>query len=242
VNLVYHRRGAGRPILFIHGATLDHRMWQPQVDALADRFACIAYDVRGYGASPPPDGPFKHCEDAAALIDHLALERPVVVGHSIGALYALELAFLRPLAGLVLVCMSGLLPFPDKLSGLLAKVRHVARTDGVDAAKAVWRTTGWVDTASPAVADMQAGYSGWYWTHDSPSKNLEPPVVTRLEEVAVPTVIVDGGRDTDYNHAVATELMRIPGSKLVRLPHAGHVANLDEPDAVSESIAALAGG
>lgn len=250
-DLVVHRTGRGRPLLFLHGATLDHRMWAPQ-DVLADRFELITYDLRGFGRSPPPAGPFKHCEDASRLIDELGLTDIVVIGHSIGALYGLELALLRPdvVTGFVSVCMSGLgtPDFPPDILALFPELKQLARTVGVDAAKARWREVGWFTSgrAIPEVAELMdrylEDYSGWYWLHDSPATNLDPPAVTRLEQLAMPVLVIDGGLDLDYNHAIADVLAaRILDAQLLRLPHVGHMASLEDPATISAAIAKLAG-
>lgn len=250
-RLVLERAGSGPAILFIHGATLDHRMWRAQVAGLADRFEVITYDLRGFGSSATPVPPFKHCEDAAALLEHLGIKRATVVGHSIGALYAVELALSRPdlVGALATVCMSGLgePPFPDAIVAKFGAIRQAAREQGVDAAKAIWKTTGWFDSGMkvPQLAReldaMLAGYSGIYWTADVSGSNIEPPVRTRLEELRVPTLVVDGGQDLDYNHQIAEILgRRIAGATLLRLPHAGHMANMEDPVAVNDALAALA--
>jgi 3-oxoadipate enol-lactonase len=250
-DLHVERRGSGPTILMIHGATLDHRMWRPQVEALAERYQVITYDVRGHGRSPMPTGPFKHYEDAEALVDHLGVGPVVAIGHTIGALYALELALARPelVAAFGALCMSGLgiPPFPDDHIQTMTAIRNAARTEGVAAAKALWLDTGWVASARavPAVAAevgaILADYTGWYWTHDSAVKNLDPPAAGRLEQLRVPALVVDGGLDLAYNHAVADELARrIPRAKLLRLPAAGHMANLEDPAAVTRAIDALA--
>lgn len=224
-------------------------MWQPQVDALADRFEVVTYDLRGFGESPMPGGPFKHCEDASALLDELGLRDAVVIGHSIGALFALELALLRPdaVTGLVAVCMSGLRPdYPAEIQAMFGELGRLARDGQVDAAKAVWSRCGWFTSAraTPRIAALLdrwlADYTGWYWIHDTPAR-LEPPAVTRLEQLAVPTLVIDGALDLDHNHAIADELAaRIPGATLVRLATAGHMANLEDPGAVTSAIARLA--
>jgi pimeloyl-ACP methyl ester carboxylesterase len=250
-RLVVERTGSGRPILFIHGATLDRRMWRTQVEGLSDRFEVITYDLRGFGGSATPVPPFKHCEDAAALLEHFGLKDVVVVGHSIGALYALELTLSRPdlVGALATVCMSGLgdPPFPDSIVAKFGAIRQAAREHGIDAAKAIWRTTGWFDSAMtiPQLAHeldaMLAGYSGIYWTADVSGSNLEPPVRTRLEEVRVPMLVIDGGHDLDYNQQIADILVhRIARSTLLRLPHAGHMANMEDPVAVNGALSALA--
>ncbi len=250
--LVYQRHGTGRPLLFIHGATLDHRMWEPQVAALSDRFTVVTCDLRGYGQSSPPTGPFKHCEDAGALIDELGLSDVVVIGHSIGGLYALELALSRPdvITGFVSVCMSGLgePSFPEDVKAMFGEVRAAASERGLDAAKAIWARCGWFTSgrSNPDVAtrldQYLADYSGWYWLHDSPSENLDPPARTRLGELAIPTTVIDGMLDLGYNHAVATILAeRIPNAHLIRIPNAGHMASMEAPDIVTGAIAELAG-
>jgi len=251
-RLVVERTGSGPPILFMHGATLDHRMWRAQVAGLADRFHVITYDLRGFGGSATPVPPFKHCEDAAALLEHFGMQRATVVGHSIGGLYALELALSRPdlVGALATLCMSGLgePAFPDAIVKIFGAVRQAAREHGVDAAKAIWKTTGWFDSAMkvPQLAReldaMLAAYSGIYWTADVSGSNIEPPVRTRLEELRIPTLVVDGGQDLDYNHQIADILVRrVAGAKLLRLPHAGHMANMEDPVAVNDALAALAG-
>jgi len=251
-DLVYQRRGAGRPLLLLHGATLDHRMWDPQVAAFADRFEVVTCDLRGYGASPPPTGTFKHCEDVSGLIDELHLDNVIVVGHSIGGLYGLELSLLRPdaVTGFVALCMSGLgqPEFPADVQAMFGEIKTAARTVGVDAAKTIWKQCGWFASAraQPAIAALLdrylADYSGWYWLHDSPAINLDPPAVTRLEQLAIPTLVIDGMLDLAYNHAIADILaIRIPKTELLRLEGVGHMASLEAPDAVNAAILRLAG-
>lgn len=250
-DLVFQRRGRGRPLVFLHGATLDHRMWHPQVDALADRFEVVTPDLRGFGQSPAPVGPFKHCEDVSAVLDELGLRDAIVIGHSIGAFYALELALLRPdvVSGLVSICMSGLTPdYPAEIQAMFDELKRHARGGDLAAAKAVWSRCGWFASARamPGVAalldDYLAGYSGWYWQHDTPATRLDPPAVTRLEQLAIPTLVIDGTLDLDYNHAIADQLAaRIAGAELMRLAHVGHMASLEDPAAITSAIARLAG-
>jgi pimeloyl-ACP methyl ester carboxylesterase len=251
-RLYYERHGSGGPtLLFIHGTTLDHRMWRAQVEALAPRFDVITYDVRGFGQSALPAGPFRHYQDAEALLDLLGVRRAVVVGHSSGGLYALELALARPDlvagCGLISAGLGGGAPFPADLKALVGKLRAAAAEGGVEAARAIWQSCILFAAAreKPPVRDeldaMLAGYSGWYWLHDSPAGNLAPPVHERLESIAVPVLVVDGGRDHPYNHAIADTLaQRIPRATLLRLPNAGHMANMEEPAAVTRALEQLA--
>src|SRR6478735_6727377 len=118
-RLYYQRQGSGSTLLFIHGTTLDHRMWRTQVEAFAPRYDVISYDLRGFGKSALPTGPFCHYQDAEALLDHLGVKRALVVGHSAGGLYTLELALARPDlvagCGLIDAGLGGVVPFPADL-------------------------------------------------------------------------------------------------------------------------------
>ncbi len=244
-DLVVRQRGQGRPLLFLHGATLDHRMWDPQL-SLLDRFEVVTCDLRGFGTSPAPAGPFKHCEDIAALVDDLGLRDVCIIGHSIGAHYALEVALLRPdvITGLVSVCMSGLTQdYPDDILAMFALLKRLARTGELEAAKALWARCGWFTQARavPSIASLLDGYlrdyTGWYWRNDTPATNLAPPAKDRLEQLAIPTLVIDGELDLDYNHRIANELVsRISGASLLRLSGIGHMANLEAAGAVTSAI------
>lgn len=234
-------RGEVIPILFIHGFTLDRRMWRPQVEELSSRFRVVTYDVRGFGSSPAPNGPYRHCDDAAALLDELGIERAVVVGHSVGAHQALELALEHPhrVAGLVSICMSGLagVPFPQHVQDTFAAVRRAAREDDLDEAKRLWLRSGWFEDASPEALAMVRDYSGWHWTNDNPVRPVTPPAAERLADVKVPALVISGARDLPYNTTIAGVLAsRLPNASALRLERAGHLANLDEPAAVNAAI------
>jgi pimeloyl-ACP methyl ester carboxylesterase len=250
-RLHYETRGAGAAILFVHGFTLDRRMWRRQVDALADRFRVVAVDARGFGRSAMPTAePYRHCDDLAALCAHLGLARVVAVGHSIGGHQTLELALTRPdlVAGWVGVAASGLagIPFPPDIVSTFAAIRQAAG-ESVDEAKRIWSACGWFTSSreSPSLRAeldaMLADYTGWHWTHVNPATNLDPPAAERLDALRVPALVITGDRDLPYNDVVGDALVaRVRGAVRLRLTGAGHMANMEEPDAVSGAIAGLA--
>ena len=250
-RLYFERQGSGPSALFIHGTTLDHRMWRTQVEAFASHYDVIAYDVRGFGKSAVPSGPFCHYQDAEALLDHLGVKRALVVGHSSGGLYTLELAVARPDlvagCGLVSAGLGGGAPFPADLMALVGRLRAAAAEHGAEAAREVWRACTLFTAAreiAPVRAELDAmldDYSGWYWLNGSPAGNLAPPVHERLESIAVPVLVVDGGRDHPYNNAIADTLAaRLPRATLLRLPHTGHMSNMEDPAAVTGALEDLA--
>ncbi len=109
--LATYRLGGSGPapvVLAIHGITSSNQSWVAVADALGDRAALAAVDLRGRGRSstlPPPFGIPAHVQDMVAVLDHLGLDQAVVVGHSLGAYIAAALAEAHPdrVASLVLV-------------------------------------------------------------------------------------------------------------------------------------------
>jgi pimeloyl-ACP methyl ester carboxylesterase len=94
LQIAYERVGEGPPLVLVHGATVDGRMWQPQLAALADEFTVIAWDEPGAGRSSdvPADfglGDYARC--LATLIEALELDPPHVAGLSWGGIVVLEL-------------------------------------------------------------------------------------------------------------------------------------------------------
>lgn len=251
-RLFYRRAGQGPALLFMHGFTLDLRMWQPQFEALSDRFEVVAYDQRGFGRSAlPTNATYKHYEDAAALLEHLGLEQVVVVGHSIGAVYGLELCLARPelVKGFASLCMAGLgtPAFPETVRQMFGAIQKAASQGNIEQARRIWSEAGWFESAlehpdaKGELYRMLRDYSGWHWTHKNPAKNLEPPAVERLEQLTVPALVIDGERDLDYNRAVADVLQqRLPKVRRLRMPGAGHMANLEAPETVNAALGEFA--
>jgi len=91
--------GDGAPLLFLHGWPEFWLTWEPVLVRLADRYRLIAPDLRGFGDSDKPDGPFgaqDHAADLLALLDALGVERAGVVGHDVGGAAMQALARMAP--------------------------------------------------------------------------------------------------------------------------------------------------
>lgn len=94
LSTYYLDQGIGDvPIILIHGLSLDHTMWNPQIDALKDKFRVIAYDVRGHGQSMVGDGQYTNkmfANDLIDLMDYLEIKQAVLCGLSLGGGIALR--------------------------------------------------------------------------------------------------------------------------------------------------------
>ena len=85
-SLYYERVGAGSPIVFLHGLGGNHLSWWQQVPYFMRSFECVTVDQRGFGLSPDPDGLFNraHASDLGNLLDHLKIDKAVLIGQSMG--------------------------------------------------------------------------------------------------------------------------------------------------------------
>ena len=99
INLYYETHGSGRPMVLLHGGLGSGEMFGPILPALAEQHRLIVPDLQGHGRTADIDRPLdvrSMADDIAALIDHLGLEKPDVVGYSLGGGVALQLALRHP--------------------------------------------------------------------------------------------------------------------------------------------------
>ncbi|HEX7269933.1 MAG TPA: alpha/beta hydrolase [Streptosporangiaceae bacterium] len=99
INLYYETHGAGRPLILLHGGLGSGEMFGPILPALAERHQVIAVDLQGHGRTADIDRPIDirlMADDIAALIDHLGLDKPDLVGYSLGGGVALQTAVKYP--------------------------------------------------------------------------------------------------------------------------------------------------
>jgi len=114
INLYYETHGSGRPMILLHGGLMSGEMFGPILPALTARHQVIAVDLQGHGRTPDIHRPIDirlMADDIAALIDHLRLEKPDVVGYSLGGGVALFTA----------------MQYPEKVGKLVSASAHIRR-------------------------------------------------------------------------------------------------------------------
>jgi 3-oxoadipate enol-lactonase len=111
IDVYYERLGSGPPLLWLNGSGSTVAQVAPLLRPYTDRFEVVIHDQRGLGRTEVPPGPYSmadYAADALAVLDHLGLERPLVLGISFGGMVAQELAVTAPdrVARLALLCTS----------------------------------------------------------------------------------------------------------------------------------------
>lgn len=240
-------------VLFLHGGGLTARTWDLVCLALRSSAHCFALDQRGHGDSewsPVLDyGPEAHVSDLEELIRHLRLERPVLVGQSMGALNSLSYAahHADEIAGLVLVDMT-----PDvRIEGaerIFDFVTAPAELDSVE--EFVERAMQFNPSRDPNLLRRSLMHNlrqlpdgRWTWKYDRRGMTRERFDAMRervaglwglLDSVTCPTLVVRGERSDVVTPESATALAEaLPKGECATVPGAGHTVQGDNPRALA---------
>jgi 3-oxoadipate enol-lactonase len=258
-ELSYDETGAGTPIVFLHAAIADRRMWEREFRAYAGGHRVVRFDMRGLGASPAATAPYSDSEDLAAVVDQLGLERPTLVGCSNGGRTVLDYAVQNPGKARALVLAApGVAGFDTDLApeGNEDYARDGVRSSAIvkawkagDHARALAELQAYwcsaQDGASKAlVAQMMADNAQEIFTDTSAafSQPLSPPTVGRLSEIRVPTVLLLGDHDEPtMTHIVRYIAGQVPNSRFVSVPGADHLINLSRPAAFDAALQSVLG-
>jgi pimeloyl-ACP methyl ester carboxylesterase len=242
--------GRGSAILFSHGLFWDSSLFAPQIRALKYRYRCVAYDHRGQGRSADSDLRAIDMDtlfaDAVALIVALELEPVHVCGLSMGGFVAMRLGARRPdLVRSLMLLDTSADPEPPENALKFRLGNWFARWFGVGLLMDATMPTmfGKSTLSDPArVAERDA----WRRHLRSNRRSLwravngvieRPSVYHELSRITAPTLVIVGEEDTVTVPAKAERIAAaIAGAKLVRIPRAGHIVTLEQPQAVTQAI------
>jgi len=232
INYEVHGAAAGRPpLLLTHGFGASGGMWSPNVAALASNRQVITWDMRGHGASDAPDDQslYSHTAcvgDMAALLDTVGAARAVVGGMSLGGYLSLIFHLSHPerAAGLLLIDTGP--GFRDEQARESWNRWALGAADRLEESGTAGLNGGPEQVQANHVhggRGLAHAARGMLVQHDS-------TVIDSLAQIAVPTLILLGGRDEDYLAAAEVMANRIPRARKVVLAGAGHAANMDAPE------------
>jgi pimeloyl-ACP methyl ester carboxylesterase len=232
------RRGAGQPLVLVHGYLGGSALWQRQLDAFSPHFDVIAPDLAGFGASAnmqSPDTIEGHADLILKFLNELGIGQFDLLGHSMGGMIVQQMAIAAPdrIGSLILYGTGpkGVLPGRFETieqsrqrlltERLAANVERIAATwflNG-EAAEAfsLCRETGMMASFQAALASLSA-WEAWDGT-------------AALGSIAARTLIIWGDRDKSYGWSQPEALWRnIPGASLAVVPGAAHNVHLEKPE------------
>ena len=246
LEIAYARVGDGPPIVLVHGAAEDGRVWQPQLAALADEFTLVAWDEPGAGRSSDLPAGFclaDYANSLAALIERLELGPSHVAGLSWGSTLVLELYRHRPELVATLIFAGGYAGWKGSLpqEEVSARVEGVRQGLGPSAQEFDVTLPGLFADGPPVefvpLLEEIAGdvrpeslRTQLYVMAEADQRDLLP-------RIKVPTLLIWGELDTRSSLSVANQFQRtIPDTTLEVIPGAGHACQLERPEQFNRAV------
>ena len=250
VKLNYNDTGGdGAPVLLVHGFPFNSKMWDPQVEALGERYRLIVPDLKGFGASDAPEDRStysvdNYADELKAVLDDAGVEQAVVVGLSMGGYVAFAFArrFPEALAGLVLAGTRAEADPPEGLEKRTNQQKQVAAEGPaglIDAfpgallsEKTRTERSEVVEQLKAVMDNPPAGFIGGL-----ESMKQRPDSTSGLGNIDVPTLVIVGSDDPLIPPSASESMHQaIGGSEMVTIPGAGHVANLESPEEFTRAL------
>lgn len=241
-RIYWDEQGHGAPVLLIMGLSYPSDMWHRTRPVLAAQYQTIALDNRGIGRSDVPPGPYPialMASDAAAVLDAAGVESAHVFGVSMGGMIAQEFALQYPkrVRSLILGCTAAGGPTAVRAE---PEATEMLRARGnMSPEEAIEASVPFIyDSATPRerIDEDLAIRRPWLPRPEGYTAQLQGIIAweaySRLTAIAAPTLIIHGETDRlvppDNGKLIAG---RIPGAKLVMIPHASHLFTTDQTEA-----------
>jgi pimeloyl-ACP methyl ester carboxylesterase len=257
VRLYYEETGRGTPLVFVHEFAGDWRSWEPQIRFFSRRYRCIAYCARGFEPSDVPEDVSAYSQERArddllAVADGLGLERPHLVGLSMGGFAVLHFGIAYPdRARSLVVGGCGYGAEPDKQAQFAQEAESAAsRFEELGMAKAadgyaLGPTRVQFENKDPRgwkeFRDQLAEHSIRGSANTMRGVQARRPSLFDLQDamsrVSLPTLIMIGDEDWPCMEASILIKRTIPTAALAVLPNCGHTINLEEPAAFNALVA-----
>ena len=265
LDLYYEEHGSGEPLLLIMGFATDSTGWLLQVPAFAARYRTIVFDNRGVGRSAKPKGPYtihEMADDAAGLLDHLAIARTHVVGISMGGMIAQELALRHPerVRGLVLAATY---PEPDaelertrqftleQMGGRVSAAGEVQIDLTALDPLALFQhllplvfSQQFIATELPKLLQLFGGALQYGFSMEAILGQMEAlmghKATERLRHITAPTLVLTGDADRLIPPANSDILAaHLPNATLQKIPGGTHGFNIEQPEVFNAAVLEL---
>lgn len=248
VDLAYSDEGQGAPIVFLHAFPLNRTTWEPQVAGLADRYRVITIDLRGHGESDAPMWRYtldQFAEDVKGLLDYLAISNATFVGLSMGGyiLFALYRKYPTLIRALVLADTRATADVPEAKAARFS-MAQVAYRRGASALAdlmipkllgpaSLTHRKDLQEQLRTVITDNQvSGMIGSLMAMEE-----RPDSTPLLATLTMPTLVIVGEHDAASPPDEVEAMSRhVPGATFVVIPGAGHLSNVDNPEAFNDAI------
>ncbi|MDM0058920.1 alpha/beta fold hydrolase [Variovorax fucosicus] len=244
--------GQGPLVVLVHGMGGDRTTWHAQIEALRERYTAASVDLRGYGDSADPSEPldFKRdfTADLLAVMDHFGAQRAHLVGLSMGG-RVVRSACLREPARVASLTLANTSPGFDAMDAAEMD-RFIAERSQRVSASALPADFGIAqvhqmmapgtdpDVMQTAAQAMQRLRPAQYLQVLAASTRQDWG--DRLEDIACPTLVITSDQDRVYPAPIAEQMLaRLPRARHVRIPNAGHLSNLEQPQAFNQALRAF---
>jgi pimeloyl-ACP methyl ester carboxylesterase len=245
--------GAGDvPIVLLHAGICDRRMWDGCLEPLTAHHRVIRYDLRSFGQSTMPPTDYSHANDLLGLLDWLNVGQSVLVGVSMGGRIAIDFTLEHPerVAALVPVAsaVGGYQQWSQEMEDADAAIDEAIKAGDLETANELelrlWvdgpqRSPTDVDPGFRAMArDLNAGVLARAEERDQGTGTwLDPPALTRLGDIRVPTLVVLGDADVEDVLTIGEQLTKdIPGSRKAVMTDVAHLPPLERPDLFAQLL------
>jgi pimeloyl-ACP methyl ester carboxylesterase len=223
----YDLDGSGPPVVLIHGFPLSRTMWRPQVAALRDRFTVITPDLRGFGDSDVPAGSVTmdtYAADVLRLLDALGHQRFILGGLSMGGYVAFRIVAQAPARVRALIIADSRAT-PDTDEGRQRRYAAITRIRGEGPEGFLREFIVPLLGASTKAQRPQVAETLRQLTGAPPAPSL------------ISALVVVGEEDTVIPRAESEEMVsRLPHARLATIPAAGHLPNLEMPEAFNRVV------
>ena len=253
-SLYYEEAGSGEPVIFVHGHSLDHRMWDEQFAEFAKEYRVIRYDLRGYGASSSQteDYQFTHVQDLVTLMDSLHIRKAHIVGLSLGGFIGADMLGWFPERMASAFLASGNIRKSKGPSQPMTKEEALKRDEeiaalkvkGVDVMKREWfeglMSSGGTrkERMRQPLWEMIDDWDAWQPLHKEVRvvAGLDAYEAIKKNHPTVPTLIVEG-KSANNRYSNQPEILKyLPNGKLKVLEDCGHMLNMEQPEAFNAAL------
>ena len=241
LQIAYTEKGAGTPIVLLHGALSDSRTWKNEIADLSENYHVVAWDTPGCGRSSDPPETYSltdYAECLASLIEHLELDRPHILGLSFGGGLALELYRIYPKIPGSLILVSAYAGWAGSLPAreVEERLQNGLKQSEMSPEQVVnnWLPTLFTDSTPVDVVKKSANIMSDF--HPAGMRTMlrafaKADLSGMLPDIKVPVLLLYGDADQRSPLHIAQKLHSdIPSSKLVVIEGVGHVVNAEAPE------------